>query len=213
MSYRSAQFGLVPRYGVPHYFASWKDFCRYVEVMRDCQAIHNTKDIHWDIRSRPQSGTVEFRVCDMPARLSQVFAIVALVRCLVVGAQRLLEEKPNLRQGDLRRYWIVPENKWLAARYGLQAQCIRTPGGKRQTLQAEVAGLVERIIPIAEEFGDAPFLAVLQDLEHYETGAQRQRRIYRDAGNWKAVVDDMRARLVQELEEATVQDGAIGAAL
>jgi hypothetical protein len=50
-------------------------------------------------------------------------------------------------------------------------------------------------------------------LEHYETGAQRQRRIYRDAGNWKAVVDDMRARLVQELEEATVQDGAIGAAL
>lgn len=199
-STRSALFRLTPHAGVPYYFTNWKDFGGYVEVMRACRAIENTKDIYWDIRPRPQQGTIEFRICDMPVTLGVVLGLVALVRALVIASLRLLEEKPRLRRGDLRRYWIVPENKWLAARYGLQAECIRTPGGRRQPLARELTALLERLLPVAREAGDEVYLASLQPVEQFELGADRLRRIYRDSGSWKAVVDDMKRRWAQDLE-------------
>jgi carboxylate-amine ligase len=201
-STRSALFRLTPHASVPHYFPKWKDFCAYVEVMRACRAIRNTKDIYWDIRPRPQQGTIEFRICDMPASLTRTLALVALIRSLAILTLRLLEEKPLLRRGDMRSYWIVPENKWLATRYGLQAQCIRSPGGKRQPLARDLAALLERLMPVAQETGDAAFLAPLQPVERLESASDRQRRLYRDTGDWKAVIDDMKQRLAQELEAA-----------
>ena len=201
-SARSALFRLTPHASVPHYFPKWKDFCAYVEVMRACRAIRNTKDIYWDIRPRPQQGTIEFRICDMPASLTRTLALVALIRSLAILTLRLLEEKPRLRRGDMRSYWIVPENKWLATRYGLQAQCIRSPGGKRQPLARDLAALLERVMPVAQETGDAAFLAPLQPVERLESASDRQRRLYRDTGDWKAVIDDMKQRLAQELEAA-----------
>lgn len=201
-STRSALFRLTPHASLPHYFPNWKEFCTYVEVMRACEAIQSTKDIYWDIRPRPRTGTIEFRICDMPPTLAHVLGLAALIRCLVIASQRLLQEKPRLRRGDLRRYWIAVENKWLASRYGLQAQCIRSPGAKRQPLAQDLAELFERLLPIAQETGDYPFLATLQPLERFESGADRQRRLYRAAGNWKVVIDDMKGRLSQELDGA-----------
>jgi carboxylate-amine ligase len=201
-STRSALFRLTPHAALPHYFPGWKEFCGYVEVMRACEAIRNTKDIYWDIRPRPQQGTIEFRVCDMPPSLSVTLGIVALVRILVVAAQRLLEERPRLRRGDLRRYWVAPENKWLASRYGLGAQCILTPGGKRQPLARGLEELLGRLAPVAQELGDAPFLAALEPVEQFESGSDRQRRLYRETGNWKVVIDDMKQRLAQDLDAA-----------
>jgi carboxylate-amine ligase len=202
VSTRSALFRLTPHASLPHYFPGWKEFRTYVEVMRACQAIESTKDIYWDIRPRPQTGTIEFRICDMPPTLAQVLGLAALMRCLVIASQRLLQDKPRLRRGDLRRYWIAVENKWLASRYGLRAQCIRSPGGKRQPMSQDLVELFERLVPIAHETGDSPFLAALQPLNSFESGADRQRRLYRDAGNWKVVIDDMKGRLAQELNGA-----------
>jgi carboxylate-amine ligase len=138
-------------------------------------------------------GTIEFRICDVPAGLPVTLGIVALVRTLVVAAQRL-------RRGDLRRFWVAPENKWLASRYGLGAQCILAPGGKRQPLARGLAELPDRLAPVSQELGDAPFLAALRPIEQLESGADRQRRLYRETGNWKVVIDDMKQRLAQDLE-------------
>ncbi len=199
-SSRAAMFRLTPLAGVPHYFANWADFCTYAEVMRECQAIRATKDLYWDIRPRPQQGTIEFRICDVPPTLAQTFAIVALIRGLSIATLRLLQDRPKLRRGDQRRYWVVPENKWLATRYGLQAQCIRTPGGKRQSLGREAADLIERVMPIAQETGDAPFLAALGPVAQMESGSDRLRRLYRETGDWKAVITDMKQRQAHELD-------------
>jgi carboxylate-amine ligase len=136
----------------------------------------------------------------MPPTLEQALAITALARCLVVGALRLLERKPKLRHGDRRSFWILPENKWLAARYGLQAECIRTPGGKKTPLKDELASLVDRLSPIAEENGDSEFLAPFRKLDAYISGAERQRNRFREAGNWQAVAEEMRLVFTQELD-------------
>ncbi len=198
-SCRSVLYRMLPHAGVPRYFRNWKEFRQYYGVLRDCHAIQSAKDIYWDIRPCPNFGTVEIRVCDMPPNLAMVFGIVTLSRGLVIGAQRLLQERPHLRRGDVRRHWVAVENKWLAARYGLEAMHIRTPSGKRRLLRQEFADLIERMRPVADETGDASFLAALRPTESFESGADRQRRLIRESGDWKKLVDDMTGRWAQEL--------------
>jgi gamma-glutamyl:cysteine ligase YbdK (ATP-grasp superfamily) len=77
---------------------------------------------------------------------------------------------------------------------------IRTPSGKRRALAHDSAELIERLMPIAREGGDDHYLASFKPIEKLETGADRERRRYREAGNWKGLVDDIAAQLVQDLE-------------
>lgn len=189
-SCRSALYRLLPQAGVPGYFPRWKDFRNFCQVMTDAKAIQSFKDIYWDIRPRPDFGTIEFRVCDMPPSLAIALGIVALTRSLVINSLRLLAERPLLCRGDIRRHWIAVENKWLATRYGLGGIYIRSPSGKRRPLAQEVNDVIERILPIAKESNDHVFLNVFKPMDKYESGAARQRRLYRDHGNWKALIDD-----------------------
>jgi len=200
-SSRVALYRLLPHAGVPRCFARWKDFRTYYRILRECETIASPKDIYWDIRPRPEYGTVEFRICDMPSTLATTLAVVALIRSLVISARRLLAERPQLQRGDVRRNWLAVENKWLATRHGLGATYIRTPAGKRRKLADEVAELLHRMMPIARETGDDVFLAAVQPVEKFETGAARQRRRYREAGNWTPLIQDM-TRPFSELDPA-----------
>jgi carboxylate-amine ligase len=200
MSSRIALYRLLPHAGLPLYFSNWKEFRHYCKVMMDCQTIASFKDIYWDIRPRPDFGTIEFRICDIPMTLTETLRIVALVRCLAAGGLRLLQEHPRLRRGNIKRHWIAVENKWLATRYGLQAIYIRTPSGKRRPLGHDLADLIQRLMPIARELGDEKYLAGLQPVSKLETGADQQRRHYREAGNWKSLVDFMVQQLLHDLE-------------
>jgi len=201
-SSRLALYRLLPHAGLPLYFSNWKDFRNYCKVMKDCQTIASFKDIYWDIRPRPDFGTIEFRICDIPMTITETLRLVALIRSLTVSGLRLLQERPRLRRGDIKRHWIAVENKWLAIRYGLQAMYIRTPSGKRRPLAKDLADLIERLMPIAHEFGDDKYLAGLKPVDKIDTGADRQRRQYREKGNWKGLVDYMAAQLLHDLENA-----------
>lgn len=199
VSCRTALYRMLPHAGVPRYFRNWKEFRTFYRVMRDCRAIQSTKDIYWDIRPCPSFGTIEVRVCDMPPTLGITLGLVALIHGLVISTQRLLVERPQLCRGDIRRHWIAIENKWLATRYGMQAMHIRTPSGKRRLLSQDLTDLIERLRPIAEENGDIPFLQAIRPTDSFETGAERQRRMFRDHGNWKTLVEDMTQRWAEEL--------------
>jgi gamma-glutamyl:cysteine ligase YbdK (ATP-grasp superfamily) len=111
-----------------------------------------------------------------------------------------LQGPAHLHRGDMRRHWIAVENKWLATRYGLEAVYIRTPAGKRRPLKQDLRDLLTRLLPIAGELGDQPFLAALLPVEKFESGAERQRRLYRESGRWRDLITDMTERLSQELE-------------
>jgi len=120
------------------------------------------------------------------------------------GRSRLLEERPRLRRGDIRRHWIAVENKWLATRYGLQALYLRTPSGKRRGLAHDVAELIERLLPVARDLGDAKYLVALKPVDKLSTGADRHRQSYREKGNWKALVEDMTGQFLADLEGCEV---------
>jgi gamma-glutamyl:cysteine ligase YbdK (ATP-grasp superfamily) len=132
--------------------------------------------------------------------LAVLLGLVALVRSLVIAAGRRLAERPGKRGADRGRRWLAGENRWLATRYGLKARCLRTPGGEVRTLAEDLDRLLERVSSVARETGDEPFLAAFRPVSSFESGAERQRRLYREAGDWKALTRDMTARWAQELE-------------
>lgn len=199
-SCRAALYGLVAHSGVPPYFPRWRSFRSYFQMMRECRALGSTKDIYWDIRPRPELGTVEFRICDAPATLATVLGLAAVIRSLSIFAQRLSADRPPARSGDIRRNWLAVENRWLAARYGLGAMYIRTPSGKRGPLRHDVDKLIERLSPIASESRDAPFFRVFQSLDRFDSGAEWQRRRYREIGSWRALTEDIARRLADEVD-------------
>jgi carboxylate-amine ligase len=174
--------------------------------MYDCRAIEATKDLYWDIWPRPRLGTVEFRICDMPLTLTRVLVLAALIRNLVVATRWVLQESARMRRGDLRHYWVAAENKWLATRYGLEAECIRTPGRNRLTLAADIVRLLDQLQPGARGTGDADFLNSLRAEEPLRAGAEHQRRVYRGTGDWRRVIDEMRLARSAELESARPLD-------
>lgn len=200
-STRSVLYGLVPHSGVPGHFESWTRWRDYVQTMREGGLMKSHRDPKWDIRPRPDLGTIEFRVCDTPDSLTTAAGLAALTRAMVIWAQRLLEERPQLSSGDIRRQWFAVENKWLAARFGTEAMYIRPAGDKRRPLSQGILDLIERLTPIAEESGDGPLLRGLSQIVNGETGAARQRRLYREAGAWPALVSDAVARLSAEVAQ------------
>lgn len=201
-SCRSALYRMLPQAGVPRYFPRWKDFRNFCQVMKDCKAINSFKDIYWDIRPRPDFGTIEFRICDMPPSLGVVLGITALTRALVIQSLRLLAERPLLCRGDIRRHWVAVENKWLATRYGLGAVYIKSPSGKRRSLVQEVNDMVDRIMPIARESSDHSFLNVFKPMDSYESGSARQRRLYRAHGSWSELIGDSVRRFQEDVAGA-----------
>jgi glutamate---cysteine ligase / carboxylate-amine ligase len=198
-SSRAALYRLLPHAGVPRYFKDWKEFRTFYRVMRDCEAIQSPKDIYWDIRPCPSLGTLEFRICDMPASWKTTLGLVTLIRSLVIASERLLEERPHLRRGDMRKHWVAIENKWLATRYGMKAMYIRSPAGKRRPLAYDLNELIQRLQPIAAESGDEHYLLALKPREDAETASDQQRRLYRSSGQWKTVIDEMMSRFDREI--------------
>jgi len=117
-SNRALMFQQLPTAGLPFQFDTWPQFEAYVGDMLATGVISEFKEIRWDIRPSPALGTVEIRICDGLPTLDEVAAIAALTQCLVVDLNRRLEA------GQALPPWHVQENKWRAARYGLDAQVI-----------------------------------------------------------------------------------------
>jgi carboxylate-amine ligase len=204
-SARARMFRPTGNSGLPPHFENWQGLCDYCEVLHGAGLIEATKDIYWDIRPRPGLGTIEFRVCDVPGRFSELLGIVALVRAMVLDALQAIESNPKLVQGDNKLFWLAGENSWLASRYGLLAQVVREPGMEPTTISDDVARLIERLDPLAVASGDGPFLRALTDLTIAETGTARQRHTYRETGSWRAVVDSMNTTWNDELTAAEAQ--------
>ena len=198
-STRAALFRPTPHSGVPQHCATWADFCRYVDVLQSGGAIGVLKDIYWDVRPRPDLGTIEFRVCDAPPTLPVLLGLVALTRCLVLDGLRLLDERQALGRGDVGEFWMAAENKALAARYGLRAEGVRRPGRPRCSLAEDTGLLVERLLPVARRAGEDGYLGALLPVDEYESGADRQRRLLRLPGGRAALIDDLKRGWVRDL--------------
>src|SRR6476620_1021608 len=149
-SYRTTIFRRFPRTGVPDHFGSWSEYESYVNLLIDLHCIDDGKRIWWDIRPHPTFGTLEFRVCDVPTRVEETIAIAALVQAIVVKLHKLYTKILGL---SLYRRALIEENKWRAARWGLDGRLIDF-GKKAEVPMRDLAiELLEFVDDVVDELG------------------------------------------------------------
>jgi carboxylate-amine ligase len=194
MSTRTPIFKTFPRVGVPPRYESWADYQGRVEFMVESGAVEDYSFLWWDVRPHPRFGTVEIRVCDAQTRLEHTLALAALVQAM---CKELCEHHEAGYELGTYPQEILEENKWLAARYGLEGELVDLPQSSRVRAVDLARRLVERLEPHARELGGERELEGIEDLIEHGTGAQRQLAV------WRAD-RDLRS-LVRKLVDATAR--------
>ncbi|MGW6425999.1 glutamate--cysteine ligase [Nocardia sp. NPDC055053] len=194
-SNRALMFQQLPTAGLPFQFDNWPQFESFVHDQLKTGVFEQLGGMHWDIRPAPKWGTIEIRVCDGLSSRAELASVAALIHCLVVDLERRLdagEELPTLPP------WHVQENKWRAARYGLDAIVIVDDASNERLITDDLMDLLNKLEPTAKRLGCADELAAVADIPRHGASYQRQRRVAAQSqGDLVAVVDS----LVRELDQ------------
>lgn len=197
-SNRAMMFQQLPTAGLPPQFDSYAEYESMVEDMTHTGVIDDFSELRWDLRPSPKWGTLEIRVFDGISSVAEVASMAALVQCLVDDFSERLdrgEELPNMQP------WFVRENKWRAARYGMEAIVIQNSNGDERLVTDDTQDLLARLEPAADRLGCLPELFGVQNIISGGASYQRQLAVAaRNDGSLKAVV----ASLVAELRDGVV---------
>jgi carboxylate-amine ligase len=197
-SCRSKVFEGLPTAGLPEPIESWDDFEAFMETLVTAEAISTIREVWWDIRPHPDFGTVELRMCDGLPTMTEVAGLAALAQSLVDWLDSLMDRGYRL---PVAREWIVRQNKWWAARYGLNADLILDAHGTRRPMREAVGDLIEELTPTARRLGCHEELGSLRRTLESGSSASRQRRVVADGGSLVDVVD----LLVREMATGEVR--------
>ncbi len=193
-SNRAMMFQQLPTAGLPFHFQKWSHFERFVYDQRKTGIIDHMNEIRWDIRPSPHLGTIEVRIFDGVSNIAELGALVALTHCLIVDLDRRLDAGEQL---PTMPPWHVQENKWRAARYGLDAEIILDADSNERLVTDDLEELLNRLEPVAASLNCADELARVEDIYTLGGSYQRQRRVAEETdGDLLEVVD----ALVAELE-------------
>ncbi len=197
-AYRQMIFERFPRTGIPDAFESLSEYDDYLKMLVSTNCIDNAKKIWWDIRLHPFFNTIEFRICDAQSRVDDTIALAALMQAIVVKLHKLRAQNVTFRSYPRR---LIDENRWRAARYGLDGKLIDFGRGCEMDERALLHEMLEFISTEVSELG------LQREIEHVEkilregTGADRQLRAWENSrGDLKAVVD----QIVDETYEGLV---------
>lgn len=178
-SQRTLMFQQLPTAGLPFQFEEYDDFVACVEDMVSSGMVADPTECRWDVRAVPRLGTVEMRVCDGMATLEEIGAVTALTQCLVHDLSATLEKGGTV---PVLPPWYSQENKWRAARYGLDAKVIVTPDGTKVPVAEHLSDELDRLAPVARELECEQELAHVRTMME-ENAAARQRRVEQDAAS------------------------------
>jgi len=194
-SSRAMLFQQLPTAGLPPQFGAWANYEAMVDDMLHVGVIDHYNELRWDIRPSARWGTLEKRVSDGLATTREVGAIAALTQCLVEELSTALDRGEEIATMPA---WFVRENKWRAARYGLDAIVIQDAAGNALPVRDDLRDMVVRLEPIAARLGCLDELAGITVILEKGASYQRQLRVAeRAGGSLKAVV----ASLVKELRD------------
>lgn len=185
-SYRYEVFKQFPRTGIPDYFNSVGEFDSYVNLLIKTGCIDNGKKIWWDVRPHHVYPTLEFRICDIPTKVDETIAIAALFQALTAKLYKLYRQNMGFR---LYRRALIEENKWRAARYGIEGNLIDFGKSEEVPLRKLIVELLEFIDDVVDELGSREEINYVHKILEHGTSADRQLRVYHQTGDLKAVVD------------------------
>ena len=181
-SSRTPIFRAFPRVGIPPRYDDFADWERRTEFMVESEVIPDYTYLWYDVRPHPNFGTIEVRVMDSQTRVEHTLGLAALVQAM---AKELGEHFEAGKQLSRYPFEMLDENKWLAARHGLEGELVDLPSRERVSTKALARRLVDRMRGHAEDLGSADELAAIEDLIDHGNGGARQLLVYeanRDLG-------------------------------
>jgi carboxylate-amine ligase len=178
-STRSKVFETMPRSGLPPRLTSYAEFEELVVRGTRAGFFDDYTYLWWDVRPHPNLGTVELRAFDAQTRVESVAAIAALTQCLVATfAERRPAPQPRI---------FIDENKWRAARYGLDADLVDLAHDTERPARDAVRELLETAEPVAARLGCVDELAEVERILERGNGADEQRSVHDEEGSLLAV--------------------------
>ncbi len=180
-SARTPLFQAFPRVGIPRAFENYAEYVEAVDVLIRCDAVPEPTFLWWDVRPQPRFGTIETRIMDAQRTVAETASLAALVQCIVrseaEGGPATSDPAPE----------VLSENRFLAARDGMEAELIVAELGQRVPARELAAELLETCRPHAAELGCETELEGIEKLMA-ETGASTQLRRARALGSLPRLV-------------------------
>jgi carboxylate-amine ligase len=192
-SQRALLFQQLPTAGLPFVFESWAELESYAADLLRTGVIEDFTEVRWDVRPAPRFGTLEVRICDGISNRTELLAMAAFTHCLVEHFSARLDEGRELPSLPP---WYAQENKWRAARYGMEAVLIVDRAGNEELVTDVVRRLVKELTPVAEQLGCMSELADIDVILRHGASYQRQRAVARRHGG---ALDAVVASLVAEM--------------
>jgi len=170
-SFQSSRLTAVsafPLAGHMPFVRAWTEFVEYFEKMKGFGIVASMKDFYWDIRPKPEYGTIEIRVCDTPLTVARAAGLAAYAQAI---AAYHLAERP--REPTRAVYLVNSYNRFEACRYGLQGELVEPWESRKKKIGEDILDTVAAVMPHARSLGCADAIAEL---------AGGVRRGYSDAG-------------------------------
>jgi carboxylate-amine ligase len=184
-SFRSKIFERIPRTGLPDAFGSWIEYQEYLQTLLVTGCIADGKDIKWDVRAHPNFPTLEYRICDVQMRVDETLCLAAFLQAVTFKLWKLYDRNQGWRR---YRRSLINENKWRAARFGLDGKLIDLGKRIEVPIESVLLEFVEFVEDVVEELGIADEIGYVHEILRRRTGADRQLDVYRDTGDLRAVV-------------------------
>ncbi|MDQ6821243.1 MAG: carboxylate-amine ligase [Actinomycetota bacterium] len=187
-SARTPIFRQFPRVGIPPHYRDWDDYQKRIEFMMDAGVIADYTYLWHDVRPHPEFGTVEIRAMDAQTRLEHSVGIAALIQAL---ARELAEHFESGQQLSTYPLEMLDENKWLAARHGLDDELVDLPLSERVSTRQLASRLIERMHDHCSDLGSLDQLEAVKDLLEAGNGASRQQVVYEANHDLREVIAEI----------------------
>ena len=185
-SYRTKVFDKFPRTGLPEYFDSVSSYDNFLETLVKTNCIDNPKKIWWDLRLHPFYDTIEFRICDMSLTVDETMCIVAIIQAIVAKLYKLSLHNMSF---NVYRIALVKENKFRAARYGIDGNMIDFGLQKEVETKMLILELLDFIDDVVDELESREQINYVHNIMKNGTGADKQLTIFQETNDLTKVVD------------------------
>jgi carboxylate-amine ligase len=195
-SSRLTSINAFPLSGYMPFVADWDGFNQYFEKMARLNIVASMKDFYWDIRPKPEFGTVEIRVCDTPLSIETAVALAAYAQTL---AKFFFERRELSPSQDI--YLTYTYNRFQACRFGLNGRLIDAVNGARPTIRDDILRTFDMLSTAAQELGTGGAIDFLHKrVITGQSDADWLRKQYEESGSLSDVVRRQSSAWMHEAE-------------
>jgi carboxylate-amine ligase len=174
-----------PMSGRAPFVHTWQEFSDvYFAKMERTNIIKSMKDFYWDLRPKPEYGTIELRVCDTPLTVERAAALAAYLQALCRHLLQRVDEAPS--EDD---YLVYNYNRFQACRFGLEGALTHPKTYANVPMREDILATLERMMPHAEALGSVEALQHLAEAAREGSDAAQLRRVFAREGSVEGMVD------------------------